>query len=206
MKNKLNDLLVFTTTSIKNFKEIGAIVPSSAELSQNISKHIINRSEPLRIIEVGAGTGSFTKEIINKLKPNDQLDIIEMNPAFHSVLQEKFSAYPQVKIHCLNVLDWQPDYEYDLIICGLPFNAFPSDLVLKIFEHFKKIIKNGGIFSYFEYIALAKVKALFTFDRHSDFFKTMSVTKDFRKKYSINRQPVLKNFPPAYIHDLKIEK
>src|SRR5688572_9177795 len=134
--SSLENIFIFAQEIIRKPQEVGAIAPSSKFLGQAISKYIKSYSEPINVIEVGPGTGAFTKIIADKLKPKDKLDVIEFNQPFVDLLKEKFKNYPNVAIHCKSIIDWKPDYCYDFMVSSLPFNVFDSGFVKATMEHY----------------------------------------------------------------------
>lgn len=185
---------------------IGAIIPSSNFLAKSITKYIKYNNKPIRVLEVGAGTGVITKEIVEKLRDKDFLDVIELDEKFCDLLDKRFEKHKNVKVNCLSILDWSPSYKYDFIISGLPFNAFDPEFVEKVISHYKRLIKQGGMISYFEYIALAKIKLFFlTGEEKNSFSKTLTTTTGFRRKFEFERDPVIANMPPAYVYHLIVD-
>ena len=68
------DQLSFTLEFIRNLRDVGAVLPSSRYLGRASAEHIAHeatRSHPIRVLEAGAGTGSFTCEIIPRLGQGD---------------------------------------------------------------------------------------------------------------------------------------
>jgi phosphatidylethanolamine/phosphatidyl-N-methylethanolamine N-methyltransferase len=80
---------------LKNPLAIAAISPSSKELAQKMLKEIPRHGE--RLIELGAGTGVFTREILAQGYKPDNLLVLELNQALHLHLQEQF---PSVRVLC----------------------------------------------------------------------------------------------------------
>ena len=68
---------------------VGSVTPSSKRLGQKISK-IINKLEPIKILELGSGTGAITHQIQNK-NPT----LVEIDPDLAAILRKKF---PKLKI------------------------------------------------------------------------------------------------------------
>ncbi len=201
----LKSFLVFALEIVKKPGEVGAIAPSSKHLGKVISQNVQSNSNPLNVIEVGPGTGAFTKIIADKLKKEDRLDVIEYNPEFVKVLKEKFKSYSNVFIHCESITDWKPDYKYDYMVSSLPFNVFEIDFVQKILSHYEDIMKPDGIISYFEYMLFPKIKKrMLSQDKKDNFIKLHKVLSDFRGKYQINKKRVFRNFPPANVYNLRI--
>ncbi len=201
-----SDSFVFIKLFLAKPDSVGAIVPSSRFLANAVTKHINIFGEPVRILEVGAGTGSMTVNILKKLRTQDKLDIVELDSDFCEILNEKFGKRKNVKINCVSILDWKPKYLYDYIISGLPFNAFSADFLKQVLKTYEGLIKPGGIISYFEYIALAKVKLFFlTGEKKNQYSKTITTTNDFVNKFEFDQDKVLANIPPACVHHLSIK-
>lgn len=200
------DTALFLFQFFKHPNDIGALAPSSKALAESMTRFV--RSDalaPRRYLEVGAGTGAFTKTIAGKLGDQDQLDIVEINSRFCSRLEEKYADNPNIRIYQTSVLDWKPESQYDVIVSSLPFNAFPSDFVKQIFDHYRKISKHGGIVTYCEYMALPGIRKLFISPKSRRALQaTLDMTNLFEKEYGIQTDKVFANFPPALVHHCKI--
>lgn len=206
IRSFFTDSFVFMKTFFVNPTSVGALIPSSPFLANAITKYIKRKGAPIKVLEVGAGTGSMTGKILKKLKKDDILDAIELDSNFCELLNNKFKKSKNIKVNCLSILDWNPGYRYDYIISGLPFNAFDSDLVQLILKKYEELIKPGGIISYFEYIALAKIKLFFLRGKEKDqFSKTITTTTKFRSEFEFDEEKIFANMPPASVHYLRVE-
>lgn len=204
--SSIKSVLVFLAEILKKPGEVGAIAPSSKYLGKTIAHYVKSSKDPVHVIEVGPGTGAFTKIIADKLEPKDKLDVIEYNEEFVKVLKEKFKAYPNVSIHCVSITDWKPEYKYDYMVSSLPFNVFDNDFVKTILEHYETIMKPGAMVSYFEYMFFPKLKKqLLPPEKKAGFIELHNTLGGFRDKYQINRKKVFRNFPPAYVYNLKMK-
>lgn len=79
------------------------------------------------MLEAGAGTGSFTREIIPHLKPGDALDAVEINPKLINFLDQRIKldldfARQTGDIRLINadLLQFPFDTQYDYIVFVLP--------------------------------------------------------------------------------------
>jgi phosphatidylethanolamine/phosphatidyl-N-methylethanolamine N-methyltransferase len=70
-----------------NKKEIGAIAPSSKFLRNRMMSPISFHSADV-IVELGAGSGVFTKEIIKRMKSSCKLFVFETNELFFELLSK----------------------------------------------------------------------------------------------------------------------
>lgn len=204
------DTTLFLQQFIKHPNDIGSLIPSSAHLAEAMTRFVTNENENnlgKKYLEVGAGTGAFTKSIINKLSVKDHLDIIEINPEFCKRLKEKYLKLDNISIHIGSILDWNPDYKYDAIVSSLPFNAFNAKFVKEIYKHYEKITKPGGHISYCEYMALPGIRKMFLAPRAKKILvETLETTANFENKFQVKLDKVYANFPPACVHHCQFPK
>lgn len=202
--------LQFLKEFFANPTGVGAIAPSSVPLAIEITSLIPEKKikrEPLRILEVGAGTGIFTEVIANKMMPEDRLDVIELEKNLCVHLKDNFKKMGNVAIHCTSIVDFVPNKPYDIIVSGLPFNAFDSDLVQKILDKYISIVKDDGVISYFEYIFISSAKMFMTYGTSKENIKKIDkITSDFLKKYEFKKAKVIWNIPPAWVHHVRFHK
>ena len=108
-------------------------------IDKNIIRKIINlvKLEKKNIIEIGAGHGALTDEILKK-KPN-LLNIIEKDITLYKKLKIKYSGVKNVKIYNDDILDFNLESlvkKNSIIIGNLPYNI-SSQILVKILR-FKK--------------------------------------------------------------------
>ena len=108
-------------------------------IDKNIIRKIINlvKLEKKNIIEIGAGHGALTDEILKK-KPNS-LNIIEKDIFLYKKLNMKYSNIKNVKIYNDDILDFNLESlvkKNSIIIGNLPYNI-SSQILVKILR-FKK--------------------------------------------------------------------
>lgn len=182
---------------------VGACLPSSNHLAKAMASQIAPYSNQKRyILEVGAGTGAFTDAILQKLSPQDELHLVELDPELASILKEKYSPYPNIKIFNVSIFDFNPpnNIHYDYIICGIPLHALGADRVEKLFNKFYSLSKKPGVMTYVEYMLLPSLKPLILnkSDR-KNLEKIFELKKDFYRKYPLKKERVWLNFLPAQV-------
>ncbi len=198
-------MLIFVRQFFKEFKTTGALVPSSPALARAMTRSIRERSGPRRILEVGPGTGPFTKFILNALRPGDEFHVVEINRVFAQRLEQRMLAPFRalhsdivVKLHCESIESVQIDGRFQHIICGLPFNNFPPSLVRAIFRRLIDFLEEDGELTYFEYAGVRALKAPLVGTQGRRQLKAIGATgKILRRKHSGKRQLVIGNVPPA---------
>lgn len=203
-KSAFGEFIEFLKAFAKNRAATGAIAPSSPFLARSITDCIDKEKPCKRILEIGAGTGVFTLEIIKKLNADDHLDVIEFSEELCAILSKKFGHIKNVHIHCLSILDWQDTTGYDYIVSGLPLNAFESKFVEEVLAIYKKMLKSDGHIAYFEYVALGTIKHNFLriTDREAadDFNKVLTMKETFKYQFTNVEESVVPiNLPPARV-------
>ena len=206
----LTDIPLFLLNAFKKPHVVGAVLPCMSGVGKELTRYVVqsqddNPSRPLNILEVGAGTGAMTEVVIANLRDIDHLDVIEISPEFCEVLHEKFDKHPNVSIHCLSIIDWRPESQYDFIISTLPFNSFDYDLMDSIINHLTTLIKHDGMLSYVAYTGIAQIRKPFLWGKkRADHTRKMKRLKQWRSQYMIAEKTILKNVPPINVYHLQI--
>jgi len=102
---------------------------------------------PLRIIDLGAGTGKFTS-LLKELYPNDNITAVEPVEKFRNILTAKFGSNSSLQITVLNgnshnLSDHFDDNSVNLITCAQCFHWFANVQSLRQFQ--KLLIQNEEI-------------------------------------------------------------
>lgn len=201
----MKETLIFLKEFLLNQGQIGGVGPSSKALAKKMAATIPSGTHPKRILEIGPGTGNITAEILNNLRKDDILTLVEINPVFFKILQKKKLEWikkdncPQIEILNLDFLKHNPEVQYDVVIAGVPFNNFPQEIILAFLSKIKSILKSGGIFAYFEYLGARKIKEIFKDQQTSFYLKEIY-------PFLIKEKRVLKNLPPAKVNILSFSQ
>ncbi len=194
---KIVETFTFFCVFIKKPLSIGAIIPSSTSLSLTITKYIDKNKSGKYILEVGAGTGSFTQFILAQLNPGDTLDIVENDPLFYSILQEKFGHFPNVNVYSDSILAWKPQHTYDYIVSGLPINVFDAESLQKIFDIYAGSLKATGVYAYSEYLFVPTLKAswyyLVDYHKYLTYLEARQTNRDFRSSFTFYTEEIVWN-------------
>lgn len=182
--------LRFFKTFLTSPKQIGAILPSGPALAKQITEPIDFDAANV-IVEFGPGTGSFTRVLLDRKKQHTRLIAFEINPEMADYCAEQFPGVELVRGSAENLvafLEEQKIAEIDAVVSGLPFANFPVPVQTRILEGVAKSLKPGGLFLGFTYFHSSMVPA------------THRYRAKLKKMFAqVDRIPVMKNVPPAYV-------
>src|SRR5437773_2720220 len=82
MRSIFTEYRIFIREARDSFHTVGAVLPSGRFLARAIASQLRGRDRPMRVLEVGPGTGALTWEIVRYIRPQDRLDIVELNSQF----------------------------------------------------------------------------------------------------------------------------
>ena len=131
----------------RDFHHTGAVLPSGGFLAAELSRGLAADLPPVRILEVGPGTGSVTRAIAKRMRPGDRLDAVEINPRFAELLTARLQSAPALSPHRERItvinapLQEVPgEAVYDLLVSGLPLNNFSPADVRSIFDAYRRLL------------------------------------------------------------------
>ncbi|MBX7244617.1 MAG: hypothetical protein K1X53_03910, partial [Candidatus Sumerlaeaceae bacterium] len=137
--------------------------------------------------------------------------LCEINGDFVAHLERRFDSDPdwkklrnQVTIHHGPVETLTTAEPFDHIICGLPFNNFPPEVVEHIFQSFEKALKPGGTANFFEYAAIRRLKGPFVGKKEKERLRQIAgILGKIIQKRQKRARLILLNFPPAWTRSLQ---
>ena len=163
------------------------------------------------ILEVGPGTGAVTACLVRRMRPEDRLTLVELNDDFVRHLRGRFEGEPafaavagRTEILHTRLEDLPQERKFNVIISGLPLNNFEVAEVEQILGIFERLLAAGGTLSFFEYIAIRRVKAVVSGrggrERLRGIGAALGRALDGRE---IKRDWVWPNVPPAWVHHVR---
>lgn len=170
---------------------VGAIAPSSSFLAKAMTSGLTKADAP--IIELGPGTGAFTKALLQRGVSPSQISVIERGENFAAKLSLKFPDISVVQGDAADLIQLTPFEigKVKVVICGLPLLSMPPSKVSRILEASFDCLELGGEFRLFTYGHKCPVS--------SEILSCLDL--------EACRLPiVLFNLPPATIYVLKKQK
>jgi phosphatidylethanolamine/phosphatidyl-N-methylethanolamine N-methyltransferase len=147
--------LTFIGQMAAKWRETGAIAPSGPHLARQMARSVGILSPGQVIIELGPGTGSFTKRLV-KQYPDNPVVGIEFNPVFVRRLREILPRTTIVEgcasklpahLHALGI----PRHQVGAVVSGLPLLVMPKDLSRDIFAAIAQVLPDGQPYVQFTY-------------------------------------------------------
>ena len=166
-------MLKFVREAFRDIKNTGSVWPSSPALASAMTKGLSARTGKRRVLEVGPGTGPFTKKLLKDLRAGDHLDVVEMNELFCESLEKNILA---------------------------PFRRSHSKIhvELHIFKDLMELLVDGGELVYFEYAGVRVIKGTLVGSKGKKQLKEIrGIRRELFKAHDGRQQLVMANLPPA---------
>lgn len=211
MKDTIHESLVFLGNSISSFHHTGSLFPTSRWAASAMT-HPIKRaafgSRPLKVLELGPGTGSVTVQILKEMGPHDELTICEISDSFMNTLKKSLQTNEDFRSHQSRISffngpaqDLISDKPYDVIICALPFLNFDLETNESIFKKLISLSHSETIMTFYQYIGLKKLGKILP-KRRIRIEKLEPLFDEIEKK-NIKDIKVWRNFTPIKIYTIK---
>ena len=208
---QLGDYRAFLTQFLRNYETTGSIIPSGRALATALSRHVGQGDAPQRILEAGPGTGAVTRCIVERMRHDDRLWMVELNPTFAAHLRTAFKEKPDLRAvadrcHIVegSVQALGKDGQFDLVVSGLPLNNFSPEDVRIILEAYSKLLKPTGILSFFEYILIRPAKMMVSTAPERDRLRGVGAAIEaMLGQREFAREWIWPNVPPAWVHHIR---
>lgn len=170
---------VFFNGFLKHPVMVGSIIPSSRWTVQKMLAPVDWNACTL-FVEYGPGIGTFCQPVLNHLRKDATLLVIDTNPDFIDFLRKHYcdSRFIAVNGSAADVNEIIRAFGFekaDYILSGLPFSTLPAELGPKIAEETAKAIRPGGAFLVYQFRARARDLIAPYFDRIDSGFEYWNI-------------------------------
>jgi phosphatidylethanolamine/phosphatidyl-N-methylethanolamine N-methyltransferase len=150
---KRDENLLFFKRLLKNPKALGAITPSSLALANFICRHVESTPESF-VVEIGAGTGRFTRALLRYGVTPTQIYVVEMDPELCKFLTQHFPQVTVINGDARNLLDILPAHiigKVSTVISGIPLVNLSETIQAHIADACFAVLAEGGQMLQFTY-------------------------------------------------------
>lgn len=137
---------------MKKFATKGRSIASFAPSSRFMARSMLGGIdfEAARcVVELGAGTGPITAELVRRVRPHTRLLVVELDPDLCGRLKSRFPQLDVVQgdaCHLDKLLADRGITQVDHVCSGLPLPSFPAPLREAILKTSARVLAPGGSF------------------------------------------------------------
>jgi phosphatidylethanolamine/phosphatidyl-N-methylethanolamine N-methyltransferase len=187
----LREHLLLLGKFLRNPRSVGAVAPSSQTLARAMVDGLELDGET-RVVELGPGTGAFTREILKRIGPSARYLAIDREPAFVERLRTQWPAAEFVCSSAVALPTLAVERgltPIDHVVSGLPFASLPGPVTKEILDGIDRTLRPGGTFRTFQYVHAYGLPPAVAFRR--------DITA--RLGCAPTKQLVVRNIPPAFV-------
>ncbi|MBI4725402.1 MAG: methyltransferase domain-containing protein [Rhodomicrobium sp.] len=145
--------VLFWQRTLKNPRQVCSLFPSSPFVGRAMTTVLGDRVES-HIIELGAGTGAVTRQLIRNGVQPEKLTLIEIDAQLGGHLRRRF---PEVDVMIAPAQDLAKLWEernganVGAIVSTLPMRLFSKKLIYLVMKNSLQVLEDGGMFVQFTY-------------------------------------------------------
>ena len=153
----LSETLLFASNFVRHPHMLGSIIPSSRHLVDLVLTPVDWESARV-IVEYGPGIGTFTAQILRRMRPDAHLVVFETNRDFVRFLQR---TLPDPRLHVVHdsAAEVRPVLKRlglsapRYVISGIPLGSMPEPVRTDIAEKTRAALEPGGAFLVYQFTA-----------------------------------------------------
>lgn len=181
MTREAREKALFFRSFLGHPRRVGAILPTSRRAVRDMLDLADVRGARC-VVEFGAGTGVYTRELLERLGPHARLLAFEVDPELAGSLSARFSD-PRLQV----VIDSAEEVEAylegtrpDIVVSGLPFTSLPARVRTRVLDQARDVLAPGGTMLVLQYSPMLEGELRRVFS-------------------SVRRRVSLWNVPPAFL-------
>ena len=154
LRPRLQEFSTFLGAWIREPAATGAISPSSRRLAALMTQQL--RPDGGAVLELGPGTGAFTRAMLARGLPERELLLVESNPRFAALLRQQ---HPQARVLQMDATQMRRQREpwdglqAQAVLSGLPLLTMGARAQLAIVGAAFRALRPGGALLQFTYTA-----------------------------------------------------
>jgi phospholipid N-methyltransferase len=136
---------------LKQGRKIASFAPSSRPMARKMIDGI-DWDNARCVVELGAGTGPITAQVVKRLRPHTRAVVIELDPTLCGRLKARFQGIPNLDVIQGDATQFDKYLaergipEVDHVLSGLPLPSFPAPLRDAVLETASRTLSAQGTF------------------------------------------------------------
>lgn len=182
MRSTLSEQLLFLRAFVAHPRQVGAVLPTSARAVGDMLD-MADLGEARLVVELGAGTGSHTGPVLQRLGPQAKMIAFEIDPGMAEALRAKL-VDPRLRVvtgSAEDVIEVLAGQRPEMVVSALPFTSLPSGIGRTILERTAGVLAPGGTLLVLQYSPL--------------------IARELSRLFAtVSRRVCLRNVPPAFLY------
>lgn len=164
LKRRIKQMLgpwgVFFEGFLKHPVMVGSIIPSSRFTIEKMLAPV-NWDECRLFVEYGPGVGTFCRPVLDRLRRDGQLIVIDTNPLYIDYLRSTITDSRFIPVlgsaaDVEEIVRAQGHDHADYVLSGLPFSTLPDGIGPAIAAATHRVLRPGGAFLVYQFSARAR--------------------------------------------------
>ena len=152
LRRRGGERLRFLRSFLAGPGRVGSVLPTSrTTVRATLDMAPVERARC--IVELGAGTGPYTREILPRMAPDAELLAFELDPALTRVLEADLPD-PRLRVitdSATNLEAHLGGVRPDVIVSAIPFTSLPAEQRREILRVARKVLADDGIMLVLQY-------------------------------------------------------
>jgi phospholipid N-methyltransferase len=186
MRQHVTDRLRFLRAFVANPRQVGAVLPTSRSAVRDMLD-LADLPGAGLVVELGAGTGSQTGQILERLRPDARLVALEIDPALADLLSARYDD-PRLQVVCGSaeqLAEHLAGERADVVVCALPFTSLEQGLRRRILDQLPRALAATGTAVVIQYSPL--------------------IESELRRRFGTVRRRISPlNVPPAWLFSCSV--
>ena len=189
--------LTFAMQALADFRAVGAVTPSSRYLTRAMVDPLPLRNARV-VVELGCGTGTVTRALLNAMPRQSTLLAFEINARFSRLLQETITD-PRLVVLTTSAENVREEVHrrgfqhVDAVASSLALTLMPAQLKHDILSESSGVLHSSGVFTQYLYLHGIQWQG-----RRPSIFAGASVLR--RHFRDVQHTIVWPNIPPAFVY------
>lgn len=171
----------FMRSFLSHPRRVGAVLPTSRHTVRDMLD-LADVSAARRVVELGSGTGVYTREVLARLHRDADLLAFELDPDLADRVATELPDHRLrvIKDSAEKVEEYLHGKPADIVVSGIPFTSLPAGQRRNILESARQALRPGGVMLVLQYSPLIQPELSRVFP-------------------SVRRQLSPLNVPPAFL-------